>query len=78
MVPASIVIGPGLLRLITGAVASWTVTVLVDVDVFPAASVAVYVTVYVPGVEVSTAVSLLLVTFTAPSIASVALEPGSV
>ena len=50
--PCSTVSVPGL-TVITGAVVSTTVTVLVAVPVLPAASVAVYVIVYVPAILVS-------------------------
>ena len=46
---------------IIGAVVSTTVTVLVAVAVLPAASVAVYIMVYVPGVFVSTVPDTLTV-----------------
>jgi hypothetical protein len=59
--PASVQVAPcatasvPLVTVITGAVVSgFTVTVLVAVPTFPDASVAVYVTVYVPRVFVST------------------------
>ena len=61
---------------ITGAVVSTTLTVLVALAELPAASVAEYVRVYEPTVEVSTVP--LTETLKAPSLRSVAEAPGSV
>ena len=58
----------------TGAVVSVTLTVLVAVPAFPEASVAVYVNVYSPTLDVSTVP--VVTTSTVPD-ASVAVAPAS-
>ena len=61
--------------MITGAVVSTTLTVLVAVAVFPSRSVAVYVTVYEPTAVVSTFPEAI--TFVDPWNASIAVAPAS-
>ena len=78
--PSSTVAGLSPMIVITGAVVSTTLTVLVAVAVLPLASVAVYVTVYVPTVSVSTVPAEVTVTVSksdAVAPASVYVAPSS-